>query len=60
MSNLMVIYVTWRVRFWNFVHTMNSFAPIPWDFSNNAFALLIKYRFIIPYFDTHRYTFYYY
>ncbi len=60
MFNLMVVYITWRVRSWNFVHTMNSSTPIPWDSSNNVSVLLIKSRFTIFYFDIHKYTFYYY
>ncbi len=60
MSNIMIVYVAWRVRSWNYVHIMDYSTPIPWDFSNNAFVVLIKSRFIIPYSDSHMYTFYYY
>ncbi len=42
MFNLMTICALWRVKSWNFIHFMNSFAPIPWDSSNNASTLLIK------------------
>ncbi len=59
MSNLMVVCATWKVNSWNSIHTMNFFAPIPWNSSNNASTLVIKFEFIIPYFDSHKYTFCY-
>jgi hypothetical protein len=59
MSNLMTICAMWRVWSWNYVHTMNSSTPIPWDSYNNASTLLIKYGFTILYFDNHKYTFCY-
>jgi hypothetical protein len=40
---------------WNFVYIMNSSSPIPWDYSNNASTVLIKFRFTIVYFDNHMY-----
>jgi hypothetical protein len=43
MSNLMTICALWKVRSWNFIHSMNSFALIPWDSSNNASTLVINY-----------------
>ncbi len=59
MFNLMAICATWRVMSWNFIHTMNSFILILRDSFNNASTLLIKFKFIIPYFNNHRYTFCY-
>ncbi len=55
----MAICATWRARSWNSVHTMNSSTPIPWDSFNNAFTQFIKFGFIIPYHDNHKYTYYY-
>jgi hypothetical protein len=60
MSNLMAVCATWRVRSWNYVHTMNFFAPIPWNSSNYASTMLIKSKFIIPYSYNHMYTLFYY
>jgi hypothetical protein len=57
MSNLMAICAIWKVRFWNSVHTVNSFALIPWNSSNNTSILRIKSRFIIPHFDSHKNSF---
>ncbi len=59
MSNLMAVCATWRVRSWNFVHTTNLSTPIPWNSSNNASTMLIKFGFIILYFNNHMYIFCY-
>ncbi len=57
MSNLMAICAMCKVRSWNYVHIMNSSAPIPWNSYNNASILLIKYGFTIPHSNSHMYTF---
>ncbi len=51
---------TWRIRYCNSIHIMNPSTPLPWDSSNNAFILLIKFGFTVLHSYNHRNTFCYY
>jgi hypothetical protein len=53
----MVVCATWNVKSWNSIHTMKPFLQFPWNSSNNASTLVIKFEFIILYSDSHMYTF---
>jgi hypothetical protein len=60
MSNLMATCATWRIWSWSFIHIVNSFTPIPWNSSNYASILLIKFKFTIFHSYSHNNTFCYY
>ncbi len=60
MSNLMVVCATWIIWFQNFIHIVNPSTPIPWNFSNYASIMLIKYGFIVPHSYSHMNMFCYY
>jgi hypothetical protein len=54
MFTLMAICGMWKIWSWNFVDTMNSSTPIPWNSTASATILLINYGFTTLHSYNHR------